>query len=358
MNKELEIHLAEILKRHFPGISIARIETYAGLMHLNYGIECLNGRKIFYRGHPEDISAKSRKKGIFFGDSLSLEREAAIMELLRQTEIPVPDVYALEKGPMGKYMLLSCLDGVYLQQYLQEQNHNPEVFFSALRKIGRTLASTRTVTFGAFGSIQPEGVIEGAKSNFADRLADILNRHSSDSRVRPYFLKDEWDEMTEYISAKLEIIRKRLLKSKPQIVICDLHVRNFYVNAIGDNAGGLSGVFDVEFAQAAHPSLEWAFMNAGVFPLYGMSQFQKAKDSFLEGYREGGGDTIEDSCLEDIYLINQALSAVGIYDGILDGIRNAWSGALKQWSLDIVRGKYDPAFMVKLTRSLHKFPRL
>lgn len=354
--QDVEAGVKEVIVKHFPGKPIARLEQKTtGVMHLNYEIEFADGRKVFYRGQSSGGPA-SRQADIYFGGPISLERELAIIELLRRTDVPVPEVHCFEDGPLGKYVLMSFLEGVNLRQYLEDTGHNLTVFFDSLRKIGRTLASTRRVLFSEFGSIQPEGVRNGRK-NWADRLSDILLRHETNPHVRRHFTDGEWSELKAYLDAKLGVIRTRSVEAQPQIVIYDLHARNFNVHAQGGQAGGLSGVFDVEFAQSAHPSLEWEGMSIQIFPLYGMKWFPKARAAFWAGYREGGGEVEEVPAFADTYLINHALSAVGIYDGVQDGIRDGWSEAFKQWSLDIARGQYDPAFIIELTRILHKVPR-
>ncbi len=356
----IEHIVQDAVQKHFPTRSIARIEavdgTRAGLMHLNYSVLFDDGEKIFFRGHNPDGPA-AHATDLYFGDAISLEREATIMQILRKTDIPVPEVFAFDEAQTGKYLLLSFLEGVHFRQYLDEQGHKLEVYFEALQKIGRTLASTRKASFDQFGSIQPEGIRSG-RDNHADRLADILGRHAQDIRVRSKFTEDEWAELMSQVDAKLTNVRKKYVHQKPQLVIYDLHSRNFNVYAEGERAGDLSGAFDVELAQSAHPSLEWGCMNVVIFPLYGVKWFEKAKTSFLDGYREGGGDSTVDEDIERLHLINHALSAVSIYHGFHDGIRDTWSGIFKQWALDIVRGSYDPALVIELTRPMHKVPKI
>jgi aminoglycoside phosphotransferase (APT) family kinase protein len=353
-----ETHIRAIVEQHFSGREITRVEkNTAGITHLNYEIGFKDGTRIFYRGHnPKGAAADGRD--IYFGDPLSLEREIAVIGHLKMTEVPVVEVYAHEEGPLGEYALVSFMEGIPFAEYLKARGHKIDVFFDALRKIGRTLASTRKVTFDQFGGIQPEGIVGGVPF-LADRLANILTRHVHNPKVMSHFTDGEWTELSSQTSAMLGSVREsQRLIAKPQLVIGDLHVRNFMVHPEGDRAGDISGAFDVELAQAAHPSLEWAFMNVGIFPLYGVRWFRKAKDAFLEGYRGGGGDATEHAELERIYLMNHALSATGFYNGLQDGIRDTWSGAFKQWALDIARGKYDPAMVVELTRFLTKVPRI
>jgi len=348
------------VERHFTGRAIAQIQpivgNQAGLMHLNYTVEFGDGGKAFYRGHnPTGLGVAGMD--IYFGDPISLEREVEVMSLLRKTKVPVPDVYAFEENEYGKYLLLSFVEGIHFRQYLDEQGHKLDIFFDALRKIGCTLASTRAVTFDRCGSIQSTGLGD-ARDNYGDRLSDILGRHEKNPKVRGQFNTDEWAELMECVNRGLGFVREQYAEHKPQIVLYDLHSRNFNVYAGGERAGDLCSAFDVEFAQSAHGSLEWTPLEAVVFPMYGAKWFPLAKQAFLEGYGEGGGDSTVDPVLQQLHLVNHGLSATGFYSGLRDGIRDNWAGTFKGWVMGIVRGDYDPAFCADLTRPLHKAPKI
>ncbi|MBI4065729.1 phosphotransferase [Candidatus Kaiserbacteria bacterium] len=322
-------------------------------MHRNYIVEFDDGFKVFYRGQ-NTVALPQQNKDIYFGDPLSLKREVAVMRRLHQTAIKAPEIYFFEEGKSGTYAILSFLEGVRFNDYLRQQGHQLPVFFNSLRDIGRTLASASTILFDKFGSVQADGIGD-ARINFADRLTDVLGRHATNPSVRSLFTDAEWTGIETYIAETLAEIRAHS-SLRAQLVVYDLHARNFFVHAEGKHAGDLCGVFDVEFAQAAPASLEWHFMSLALFSLYGKKWFTKAKAAFLQGYGEGGGDVTDNQVLQQAYAINYALSVVGFYNGFHDGIRDGWSAAFKQWTLDIVRGSYDPGLQAELTRPLHKVP--
>ncbi|PIT92558.1 MAG: hypothetical protein COU08_01695 [Candidatus Harrisonbacteria bacterium CG10_big_fil_rev_8_21_14_0_10_42_17] len=348
----------EAIRRHFPNKSIADItQDRVGQTHLNCAVTFSDGEKVFYRTYNSE-GPSGNQRDIYFGDPVSLGREIAIMKLLKQTKIPVPNVLARGEGAFGEYAIVSFMKGVYFAEYLAMRNHEPQVFLNALEKIGYTLASTRNVRFSRFGSIQDGGIVHGGHEHFEDRLRDILSRHARNPYIQAYFKDEEWEELELHIARKLAHQSREEVFSTPQLVIFDLHARNFFVHPDGPDEGDLRGVFDVELAQAAPPALEWACMNVALFPLYGMKFFRKAKDAFLKGYASGGGNATENPALEEASLLNHALSAVSIYHDKKDGIRDTWSDAFKRWSLEIACGEYNPAFVVNLTRCLTKIPNL
>ena len=359
MKTETEIIaiVRRIVTGEFPDKDISSLEPKSsGLMHHNFLVKFTDGSRVFYRGYRDDGLAAD-KKDIYFGDHISIEREVAIMRLLREkTNIPVPEILAFKQDEDGKHLLVTNLRGVHFRDYLDSNGHDPDVFLDSLRRIGATLGTAGKASLEGFSSIQPAEAHITADASFADRWKNILGRHEN-PKVRSMFSDDEWLELQESITRMIAGIRKLQLRSQP--VIYDLHARNFNVFTHGANTGALSGAFDVEFAQAAPACLELACFAVQIFPLYGMKYFERAQAEFLSGWRESSGRSMETDCiLYDACVLNHALSAVGFYSGLNDGIRDGWSVLFKDWAMGISRGNYDPAFVVELTRSLHKVPKL
>ncbi len=331
----------------FPEREIEDVKVLAGRSHVNYAFTFADGGAgVLCREQQNPVPHLDA----YFGGESSLRRQLAVLGLLREAGIPVPDVYQGDESAPRPYALLSYLNGVTFAEYMKSRQHHLPDFFNALRNLGHTLSATRSILFDRFGDIQPDGIGNGSTS-LAERVAHIFERHWSHARLTTYFTEDEQVELRAWVRASVDGLRHWI--AAPHLVVYDQHSRSLLVDP---STGKVSGIFDVEFAQAGPAELEVACASMQLFGLYGRNQFAAARAAFLEGYGAVASGP-EGVVLEQCFMLNHFLSAtLNLYDGVVDGIRDEWSQAFARAALDVIRGSYDPAVLENLKRAVTGFP--
>ncbi|MBN2459953.1 aminoglycoside phosphotransferase family protein [Candidatus Woesearchaeota archaeon] len=323
------------------------IDRAKGISHYNFNIStdkrCLILRILPSGEHP----VPGRGDDNYFGGPLTIEREIATMMLVREAGVPAPKVIGFaDKGEQGKVMLVEKMPGELFRDYLDHNAHSFSCFLQGMSSLGKAMGrihgKTYSVPLDNFGKLDLEGnkpVIMSGTEKYGDYLETIIGRHfKGDLEIfQHYFNSADLKEIDDYFKkstlyANTELAERKL---KPSLVVYDIHSRNFFV----DPDGLVSGFYDLEYGQAAHPNLEIGGIALTLFGFYhGEYSRQKAREAFMEGYIENNGPAdINEPRLEVIHTANHLFSAVKSYHGKKDGLRDDWSEKLSRMVLGIVR---------------------
>lgn len=292
-----------------------------------------DGRELVFRWTPFKIQYEDD----CFGGRKSIQRDAKILNLLYSAGLPASQVIDYhEDESEGKILLVQKMPGITLHALQERNNHSLNAFLDIVRSLGFTLARTHNIHFKSFGSVQPEGIVPSL-NNYGSYLEQILKRHFGYPYqiLQHYYSDEEISEIVDYFIETIEQLQS-INNIAASLVLYDQHDTNFFINP---QDGQISGIFDVEFGQAAIPVLEMASVSLQILSYY-PNHFQEAYESFMEGYTKAGNPELIDidsfETIHTLHVANHLLSAVKSYHDRKDGIRDRWSKAFAQMTLDIV----------------------
>lgn len=308
-----------------------------GSNHFIFRVALADGRRAickFARTRCTEAGITPPNTDTLFGGSLSLEREHYLFSMVREkTGIPTPRVYGLHASRYGDFLLIESLPGISFRQYLCDSGYSAQAYLRGLRQLGRDFAVIQQIRFPTFGNVMQRAEIEPAGlTNFADRWAGILDMRIAKCVRKGAFQPDEELFVRENITKTLESMRPRLTASVavPVLNFTDMHAENFFV----DHTGTPSGYFDLESAQAAPAALEFYGFRFFLFNFYGGAWFERAEQSFFEGYRQNGGQYAPESAFDhgliDYLAACRLLELTNSYWGYIDGIRDSWAVKMKR----------------------------
>jgi len=281
-----------------------------------------------------------------FGGPASLSREAGAYKLLGRVDgVPVPEIIGDHCTGDPALILASKLPGLLFCDYLAANAHSRECFLNTMRNLGKVIARVQQVRFARFGDVAgADEVYPPGNDNFADRVLGIVRHRIGIAQHCGVCDPDELAGIEEFFTAKLASIADQLVCTRivPTLVLTDLHAMNFLV----DEAGEVSGLFDLESCQAANPALEVYGLRLFLFSYYDVDTAQAAQQAFFDGYHAAGGDYDPADALnrelEDLLALARFLELAASYHGVRDGLRDNWStGFLKLLRAGLATGEVD-----------------
>lgn len=269
-----------------------------------------------------------------FGGRLSLDREAYLLSLARQTgKLPVPEVYGTHDSPLGRFIALEKSPGISFTAWQRTQNYRLAPYLESLRALGRDFGRLhRSVRLPTFGDIIAHNVIEPGCNNFADRFEAVTEMRIARGEQKGTFSTGEAKQIRVFFRSAFETLRPGLTAeaAPPVMVFTDLHGENYFVDANGIP----SGYFDLESAQAAPAALEFYGFRFFLFNMYDEDTFKKAEAAFFAGYRSAGGPfppkTAQSEALIQLLSACRLLELAQSYWGVEDSIRNTWGQRMKE----------------------------
>lgn len=170
--------------------------------------------------------------------------------------------------------------------------------------------------------IEPVGI-----RTFKERLEQLITLKLGREQRAKALSEGEHAEVHGYFRKGLEKLSKD--RRNPVLVITDLHPSNFLVDARGKP----SGYPDLEYCQAAVPTLEFYFIKLQLFNYYDAATMGKAQETFFKAYNNAGGNYQHEEPgnveIEKLLSMGQILTAVTGYHGVKDGLRDTWSEQFK-----------------------------
>ncbi len=341
----------------------------AGMTHQNKIITLEDKIEIILRYIPPGLHPNpARREDSYFGGERSVFREAKLLDIARnQAGLPASKViYANDRREEGKILIVQKVPGITFRDYIAKNYFSHDHFLKGLAFLGEDIAKAHSLNFDLYGSIQKEGIRNGKKT-YSDYLSEnIIDRHFEDHLeiLEKYYSKEELEEINIFFKdAQKDIKSLDESKIKPCFVLYDQHTKNFMV---GDN-GRPSGYFDIEYGQAAHPSLEFGSIVPQLFCFFSGDNEKQAKDyikqareAFTQGYlRMDGEESINNETLEIIHIANHIFSAIKSYAHFKEGPLAGFSQAFAEMALGIARERKINCFyyFTDLRREATKQPK-
>ncbi|MFH0837075.1 MAG: aminoglycoside phosphotransferase family protein [Candidatus Aenigmatarchaeota archaeon] len=297
-------------------------------------IEYAKGRKRNVYFVPSDkgtLVVKTWLKGIgnYFFDELSGVRDVYILGQMEKTGLSVfPKVYGLSEdaNEAGKgYIIVSELEG---QSYgsLRESMTKEDVE-QVIGDLGAIIVKVHNTQmdfpFDYFGDIGV-GRIENLVNGMGERMKYLIERKLSDDIVGQYLSDETIGVIEEIIGDTAEVPFYDINNRRPNIVLYDLHTNNILVDK-KNGVWRVTGIPDISMPQLADAGLEITPLNMTAFNSpYGRYH---SYDAFLISYIRSGewSDSMSEPARQEVYTIMHLLSAIKLYHGNQDGIRNNWS---------------------------------
>ncbi|WP_247553757.1 aminoglycoside phosphotransferase family protein [Bradyrhizobium sp. 138] len=184
-----------------------------------------------------------------------MRKEANMLALVQdRLRVPTPRVLAVDDTKRHlklNYLLVTKLEGTLLGS--MEKTLGAEQYLTAYRQIGGVLRDIHGIPMPAFGSIGADGIMTPHVSNraylttqFERKLEEYTRRGGDGSHARSI--------------AAIASSYAHLLDHCMAAVLChnDLHASNVLAEVAADGTVELSGVLDLENAQAADPLMDLA----------------------------------------------------------------------------------------------------
>ncbi len=312
-----------------------------GLTYQGKEIILKDGSALFLRWiqpgpHPNPL----RREDSYFGGERSVEREAHLIGNVvgKRAELPTPKVIYAGHIKLSKILLTEMPKGIRAIEFFK---NSLESFLTVVDFLGQDIAKAHSVKFDNFGPILPPGRAQDKIESFGQYLQNIMGRHLTDENIdilKKYFQGDNFDKLTKHINDVIDYAENELKDEvEPCLILYDQHPRNFKVD---EKTGKPSAYYNLEYCQAAHPSIELGAIGfqifGGVFP----GHVKEARKAFMKGYKKAGGsDIINDEKLETIAAINHLVSAVKNYDADSkneESVKKTWSQDFANLTLKII----------------------
>jgi len=324
--------VSDTLKKN--GFSIATLkELSGGSNHYVFAAGTVGGQKLiikFPRIRETELAFLEGHRDTLFGGSLSLEREAYLLNLIRDTGLPTPRIYGIYPTKQGDCIVVERSPGYNLIDYMSQHEHALDIFLTIMRNLGSDFRQLHKIRFQSFGNVMTASIIEPAGiTNFTDRYKPINDMLLDRCLIKGGLTHKEKDQLKHFFDSKFEFFRPRLdLHHSPAtLVITDIHGDNFFVSNHQS-----SGYFDVESSQAAPLEYELYCLRFFVFNTYGPEEFLLAEQNFWETYSLGKfnyPDSETDSLI-DFFSACRLLEIFQSYWGHIDGLRDTWGHRIKQ----------------------------
>ena len=317
-----------LTSRGFAVVAINRIEE--GANHDVFEVLMPNRKmgvlKCLLKNNGRDL--ESDKDSLFDGPK-SLNRQIQIFDVIRNSSaVRVPEIYDSDNE---SFMFVEKLDGSLWANYLLDNDFDKNKYLYSLKKLGEAFADLQKRKFSAFGDLLAEDQLGNAVTNYADRFLNVLSFRLKSAVLKGAVSETEAKKINEVLSEGVKKYHSNLEVDRCDavIVLDDMHSLNFFV----DDKGESPAFFDVEFAQSAHPSLEYYSLCLFLFNYFDDNIFIEAQESFSTGYLEAGGvcdfkgKMFTD--LTDFSTISRFVELSCSYYGVKDGLRDGWSLAYK-----------------------------
>ncbi len=321
--------------------------------------------KTFTASFQSDLGIKWGTKTVdpLFGGEISLEREAAIYSLARDTGLPAP-VVRLENGETP-FLLEEVLQGKNMKEYVTAlpKKQQRKAYLDAVRKVGALFARAHEVSFADYGdvvennlcvmgghSLAIANMVDTFEGGYAKRLHNIVTHNLAWNGHERSFTAEELGKVRDYLKKTLQDLEQVEEFPEPTFVLANLHRGNVLLN----DAGEISGISQFNFAQAGVPAAEmynafWQFADAAVAPT------AKVHAALVEAYQKSGGqfDPAEEATQKvmNVLNVNHFLRAATVYSSMRDRqdqskpdlMRNRWGKRFKEEILFplIEQGKVD-----------------
>lgn len=279
------------------------------------------------------------KRDFEFNGPLSLARERNLIDLVRDhAGLPAPRIYGLYENIQLPHLLVEELPGIHWSEYLKVNNYSKEAYLHSLGFIGADLAKAHGIKFDSFGDVlDRDSVYPGNIRSFARRISMIIEPKLHRAQQLAILNDTQLDSVKRILQTDLAILEEATRTSNllPVLALTDMQPKNFLV----DGQGKPSGWVDLEYCQAAPPSLDFYFLRWFLLNYFeGVSD--QAENVFLKGYRDNGGiynpEDQVNKRMEYLLSVNRLLQAVNEYHQLSDGIRDNWSEKFKQIMLDAI----------------------
>lgn len=306
-----------------------------GRSHNNFVVTSSDGSLMIARFEkPESAALGQPRRDSHFNGPVSLQREANLMDLLREGGLPAPRVYETHLSEQNPFLLVEKMPGKYWDKYLEEANFSLAAYLGSLIFLGSDLAKAHRIHFDSFGDVIAKDVVHpGGVHNFAERVRMISELKLHRAAEKKVLTTQDLDRVVGHFKEEFAALDQLSTGSpqQPVLTLVDVHPRNFFV----DQASGRpSGFFDLEFCQAALPTLDLYTLRPNLINFFTGEAAERAEQAFLEGYERGKGEhnfkSPTSQKLEYILTIGYLLSAVTSYDKASDSVRATWSSKFRQ----------------------------
>ncbi|MFH0937475.1 MAG: aminoglycoside phosphotransferase family protein [Candidatus Daviesbacteria bacterium] len=333
-----------------------------GRGHYNFSVVTPEKLMIARFERPQtNVSSDGVRRDVHFNGPLSLERERNLMDLVREEAgLPAPKVYGLHQSRLGPFLLVEKLQGIYWSEYLKENDYSLEAYLRSVGFLGADIGCVHQIQFNTFGDAMGKGIVYPSNiTNFVTRLQMTTELNLERVKHTEALQIKELYNITKFFQEELKTLDECWDKraQEPVLILTDLHPMNILV----DDQGKPSGYFDLEFAQAGHPSLEFYVLRLS-FLHYFEGVSQQAEDMFLAGYEKNGGrynpkDPFNQK-LEHLMIVNHLLASVTAYHNVFDGLRDTWSEQFKNIMFEGIEvGNVDYSAINEVLRSKTKQPK-
>ncbi|MCK5785293.1 MAG: phosphotransferase [Candidatus Sabulitectum sp.] len=288
-----------------------------GANHFVYDVTLESGGKAIARFG----SGRQHERDSLFGGLLCRHREEANLNMIREAGLPAPAVLFTSE----EFMLVEKLPGLLWSEYLERNHHSLEACSMSLKHLGNHIAQLqRSAKASSFGDADGRGVSGQTRRTFAKRMLDVLEYRMRS--IEGVFSESETADIFRFFQTGLEAGNTD--EQTPLFVMTDMHPMNFLVGEHGQP----TGFFDLETCQYAHPALEMYGIRLFLFNYY--RNASTAEKAFFDGFEEEGGcydpGLSENRKLETILGLMRLLELTVSYNGVNDGLRNAWSSRFKR----------------------------
>ncbi len=291
MNIITEEFVKETLNNN--GFIVNKIKTLTGgSNHYVFSINTSDNKDIIVKFPKIRETERAFSKGhkdTLFGGALSPQREAYLLNLIRQSGLPTPKVHGIFPTKKGNCIVVERSSGCNLVDYMNKEEHSREKFLEIISDLGSSFSKLHKTRFGSFGNIMENSLIEPSKIlNFADRYLPINDILLERSYLKGGINKQEMKILKDFFDCEFEKYRERLnIKNSPAtLVITDMHGDNFFIEN-----GKISGFFDVESSQAAPFEYELYCLRFFVFNYYSEEEYALAQKCFC--LRDTWGERIK-----------------------------------------------------------------
>ncbi len=319
VQKEKSKNIEDLLRIHSVK-DIEKIEIFSeGLFHNNYKITIKDKDSFVLRM----IKNNKNVTDEYFETKISIQKELEVIELLKNTEVRIPEVHHSGSFNGENYYIASLIEGIRLSQFCQKAT--PDEFLELVNNLGIVLNKVHSLSFSKYGDI-----INPSYAKWSDRIGNLLDKKINDVVIKQYLDKS--------IVAKIRKLFENSFSEldasgKPTLVIYDLHKDNFLVN----NNGKL-GFYDFDFSTFAPGCLEFVPIELSVMNSLGEQYFKVARDAFYTGYNNG-----QEACstekVRQIHFLNHFLAAIKIYHE-REFPRDGWSKNFTERVNKIVNENY------------------
>jgi aminoglycoside phosphotransferase (APT) family kinase protein len=261
--------LGRMVRRAFPGVNVAGVETLEGLRNSNF--------KIRFDEKAEPVVVR-----IYEHDRSLCRKEVDLFQLIGKS-VPVPEIIhaepeGIEDAP--PFAILEFVEGVTFRDL--KCTRNLEAIGKAAYAVGQTLAALGRITFPESGWLGPgpavtAPLLEG--HNPAPRFLDACLASENVATLVDAKVRDRLHEMVWAHSGQFSEMDK-----SAQLVHCDFGKRNILIRPAEEN-WAVAAVLDWEFAVSGSPLID-----VGHFLRYERYARPLVEPEFSRGFAEAGGE--------------------------------------------------------------------